>query len=697
LLDESYYLEQNPDVAATGRNPLLHYLLAGAAEGRNPNEFFDTGFYLFHNPDVVRAGVNPLAHYLRAGAREGRDPSPHFNTKYYVASNPETGTMNPLVHFLRFGLKQKRPGTMPEWDRWAEEYDMLADDQLAAMQKDAEKLPAKPFISIIMPVYNTPENYLRAALQSVHDQVYGNWELCIADDASTAPHVRPILEEWPRKDNRVRVVYRAENGHISAASNSALELAGGDYVALMDHDDLLTPDALFRVAEEINRHPAADIIYSDEDGIDVRGNRMPPYFKPDWNPDLLLSQNYMCHLSVFRHKLVRDVGGFRHGVEGSQDWDLALRISERTTPDRIRHIPRILYHWRRYEGTVSADLKANTYVLDSSRKTLEDALKRRSINGEVLPTAKEYWRIRYPVPEPRPTVSIIIPTRNRHDLLRQCIDSIRAKTDYAPYEIIVVDNHSDDPATLAYLAGLTTGGAERVLKYGPEFNFSAICNYAAGESEADIIVVVNNDTEVIDGDWLREMVSHAVRPGIGAVGARLLYPDNRIQHAGVVLGIGGVAGHAFRGLPLDHPCYFNRGSLVQNYSALTAACLAIKRSTYLAMGGMDEEHLQVAYNDVDLCMRLRDAGYRNVFTPFVLLYHHESASRGYEDTDEKRIRHEMEVLFMQHKWGDALTTDPAYNPNLSLYSEHFALAFPPRCEYRAAYPVAGNSLSIGHA
>ena len=566
------------------------------------------------------------------------------------------------------------------YSAWVAAYDTLTPETADRIRQKLQGLTKRPLISIVLPTYNTPEKWLVRAIESVRRQLYDHWELCIADDASQEPHVRKVLERYQKKDPRIKVVYRETNGHISAASNSALALAHGEFVALLDHDDEIRPHALACVALELDAHPEADLIYSDEDKIDENGHRYDQYFKPDWNPDLFLVQNYVSHLGVYRTLLVREVGGFRVGYEGSQDWDLAMRVVERSAPDRIRHIPKILYHWRAVPGSTAMLIGAKNYAVVSAEKVIGEHFARVGINATISPTKGSYWRIHYPLPDPAPRVTLIIPTRNRLNVLAPCIESLRTKTTYANFEILIVDNDSDDPATLAYLEELQTiapGPRVRVVRFPGDFNFSAINNFGVQHTDAPILGLLNNDLEVINADWLDEMVSHALRPDIGCVGAKLYYPDDRIQHAGVILGIGGVAAHAWQTHPRGAAGQAHRNLLQQNLSAVTAACLVLRREVFQQVEGFDEK-LKVAFNDVDFCLKVRAAGYRNFWTPYAELYHHESASRGAEDTLEKRDRFRGEVEYITAKWGDALVNDPAYNPNLTLTINDFTLALPPR-------------------
>jgi len=528
-----------------------------------------------------------------------------------------------------------------------------------------------PLVSVVVPVYNPDSEFLRAAIESVLGQVYERWELILVDDASTDAGVSKVLAEYAKRDDRICVVRRDCNGHISAATNSGIDSAQGEILALLDHDDLLSPDALFWVAREFLLYPETLVAYSDEDKVDAHGRRSDPYFKPDWNPDLLRSQNYFCHLSAYRMQAVKDCGSMRIGFEGSQDHDLALRVTDLALPGQIRHIPRVLYHWRIHEGSTAGDSAVKPYTSSASVRAIKDHLRRRGLGGRVE-SLPEGYRVRLDLPALPPLVSIVIPTRNQFSLLHTCVESILSKTTYSRFEIIVIDNGSDDERTLAYLEELSVRANCTVLRDPGPFNFSALNNRAVHACRGEVVALVNNDIEVISPGWLEEMTSHALREDVGAVGARLWYPDDTLQHAGVLL-IGGVAGHAHPRLSRGDLGYFKRASLLQNFSAVTAACLVIEKRKYLKIGGLDEG-LMVAFNDVDFCLRLLKQGLYNVWTPYAELYHHESATRGYETTPEKRARFEGEIRFMQERWGSLLTEDPCYNPNLSLDSGFFELA-----------------------
>lgn len=550
-----------------------------------------------------------------------------------------------------------------------------------------------PLISLVMPLYNPTAAWLERAVASVQAQNYPHWQLCMADDASTDPLVRPLLEQLAQAEPRIQLVFRPENGHISAASNSAIAAATGPWLALLDHDDILAPDALHWVAQAIRQHPDCQLIYSDEDKLDPREARVEPYFKPDWNPDLFLSHNLFSHLGVYRTELVRSVGGFRLGYEGAQDHDLVLRCAERVRVDQIVHIPRVLYHWRMHEASTAQSLASKPYAVSAGERALNDHLQRTGANA-LARAAGAYYRVRYALPPNPPLVTLIIPTRNGLKLLRQCVESIFAKTDYPHYELVVVDNGSDDKATLRYLDVLSSQLNVRVMRDARPFNYSALNNAAVKLARGEVVCLLNNDVEVINEGWLTEMVSHALRPEIGAVGARLWYSDDTLQHAGVVLGIHGVAGHVHRFLPRDNAGYCGRAALIQSFSAVTGACLVVRKSLYEAVGGLNEVELKVACNDIDFCLKLRAAGYRNLWTPYAELYHHESASRGLDDTPEKLARSAIEVAYMKQHWGAELACDPAYNPNLTLDAEDFSLAWPPRLpEFDSLADAPGESVA----
>ncbi|HKP05457.1 MAG TPA: glycosyltransferase [Chthoniobacterales bacterium] len=583
------------------------------------------------------------------------------------------------------------PSIATGYEEWLRQF---GDIDRVRLRRALRRLPRKPRISVILPVYNPPMQFLKAAIDSVRRQIYENWELCIADDASTDTGVRPFLEAVAREESRIRITFRERNGHISACSNSAIGLATGDWCALLDQDDEMAEHALATVALEIDRHPDAGLVFSDEDKIDENGVRSNPFFKPDWNPELFLGQNYINHLGVYRADLLREIGGFREGFEGSQDYDLALRCVARLRPEQVRHIPRILYHWRMVTGSLAAVPDAKPYAKEAARRAIADYCKRRQMPGTVVPCPEntESHRFIHAVPTPAPLASIIIPTRDRLELLERCVESIRARTDYQPYEIIIVDNGSVEERTFAFFRRAQSEGLVRVVVDAGPFNYSRLNNHAAAEARGDILVLLNNDTEIDEPGWLTEMVSHAARKEVGAVGARLWYPDGTLQHGGVILGLGGVAGHAFPRIPRGHPGYFNRAWLRQNCSAVTGACMAVRKAVFEELGGFDEQNLSVTFNDIDFCLRLTERGYWVVWTPYTNLIHHESASRGHQRTLEEQALFLKEAGYVQRVWPKRLIRDPFYNPNLSLNLPGFEIAFPPRVpdfssEERLAVPA----------
>lgn len=522
-------------------------------------------------------------------------------------------------------------------------------------------------ISIVMPLYKPDLAFLESAIASVKNQTYRDWELCLFDDASESQELIDYLEQQQKLDPRIKFGTAQCNSGISSATNHAVKLASGRFIAFMDQDDLLTPDALASVHSAIETNSTAKLIYSDEDKLNAHGEREIPHFKPDFNYQLLLSQNYICHLMAIDRSLFIQIGGCRSEFDGAQDHDLVLRITEQIGSKDIVHIPRILYHWRAHANSTASDLASKPLALDAGRRAIEAHLARIGTKACVT-TANIRYRVKYKTDE-EPLVSIIIPTRNGGETLRRCIDSIRHHTSYQNYQILIVDNGSDQFETLRYLKSVSAKGV-RVFVDNRPFNFASINNLAVDQIESELICLLNDDTEVISSGWLNEMVGHISQPNVGAVGAKLLYPNDRIQHAGVILGIGGVAGHAHKHYDRMDDGYFSRLQVTQNLSAVTAACLLTKRSLWKEIGGMDER-LSVAFNDIDFCLRVSKTGHSIVWTPWAELYHHESISRGYETTPEKQERFRKEIELMQSRWKEELEQDPHYNPHLTLEEESF--------------------------
>ena len=606
--------------------------------------------------------------------------SPFFAFPEFVSTLVISGFRGINRKIKSFIIEERKKKNI--YTEWCVLYDTISEPQLNAIESLAENLAYQPRFSIIMPVYDPPLNYLKRAIDSVAKQAYKNWELCIADDKSSNSDVRKLLKRYQLKDNRIKIVFRDTNGHISNASNSALELAGGEYIVLLDQDDELRPHSLYMVAKAINENRKLELIYSDEDKIDEHGNRFDPYFKTDWNKDLFYGQNMISHLGVYKHSLIKKIKGFREGYEGSQDYDLALRCLEYVVPDHIHHIPHILYHWRALPGSTSVKVSNKNYALDAGIRALKDHLNRRGENADVKQNVNESYRVKWKLPDPVPMVSIIIPTKDKVEVLYKCVTSILEKTQYKNFEIVIIDNVSEDPLALEYLKTTSDNKRIRVYEYQAEFNFSAIVNYGVQQSKGDIIVLMNNDTEAINENWLSEMVSQCLREEIGVVGAKLYYPSGQIQHAGVFLFDEHPGIHIYLQKNKNDPGYFNKLNLVQNYSAVTAACLAVRKELYFRVNGFDEKNLKIAYNDVDFCLKIRELGYRNLWTPFAQLIHHESLSRGNDLDESNFIRFRKEHSYMLEKWKNIISNDPFFNPNLGPDTRTNQLAFPPRVKYQ---------------
>lgn len=564
------------------------------------------------------------------------------------------------------------------YNAWLKEYFELSDVVSKMMKEEIDEFQSYPKISVIIPTFNSNVKWLKEAIRSIQNQIYENWEICISDDASSDSRCIKYLKELERLDPKIKVIFRKENGHISQASNSAISLATGEWLALFDHDDILSSDALYWVAKAIVENSNAALIYSDEDKINYRGLRQDPYFKCDWNYDLFLSQNMISHLGVYRTDIVKEIGGFRPGYEGSQDYDLALRFIEKISDDQIIHIPRVLYHWRIHKQSTAKIVDKKPYALISAQEAITEHLIRKGVKAEVTIIPKiNMYRVKYTL-QSNPSVSIIIPTKDNYKMLKKCINSIIEKSSYPNYNIIVVNNNSTDQDTTSYLEELSQIELVTILEYYDEFNFSAINNVAAKKSNSDYICFLNDDTEVITHSWLEEMISIAEQDRVGVVGAKLKYANNTLQHAGVILGVGGVGSHSHKGISENTNGYFNRAGLIQSMSAVTGACLLIRRDLFNQVGGFNAMELAIAYNDVDLCLRVKELGYRVVYTPFAELYHYESASRGSDTIKVNEIRLKKEAEYMYKMWSDLIANDPAYSPNLTLTSDSFSLAWPPR-------------------
>lgn len=557
--------------------------------------------------------------------------------------------------------------TKDRYNIWINKYDTLNFNKYVKLRKINKSLSYRPFLSVVMPVYNPKKKFLTDAIDSLLGQIYTHWELCIVDDFSTEGYVRNILEYYSKKYQNIKVLFNQKNLHISKTTNKAIKMSSGSYIVFFDHDDLLRPHSLLRLAQEISLNKSLKLLYTDEDKIDNNLIRSQPYFKPDWNPDLLLSQNYISHLLCVKKELVENVGSLRVGFEGSQDWDLALRLSEKIDANEVFHIPEILYHWRIHSRSVSHNVKNKDYAISSAIKAVKQYIVRNNINGNIDLIANQYIQLNRIIGK-RSTnfVSIIIPTKDNFELLKLCIDSLLKKTHSFNYEILLVNNQSSCINTLEYLREIQQLRNIRVLHYNKTFNYSAINNYASKYAIGNILLFLNDDTEALSENWIEEIVVQTIRNDIGAVGVKLLYPSGSIQHAGVILGLGGIAGEALKGFPYSHPGQMQRANLIQNISAVTGAFLAIEKNKFNQVNGFDEEDLKISFNDVDLCLKLLKSGYRNLYTPKVVFRHHESASRMPDHTPSRIDSFKKEIKFMKKKWGEYINNDPNYNKNLSL-------------------------------
>ena len=547
---------------------------------------------------------------------------------------------------------------------WIKKESLKINNLLARSADDIKGFEYRPVISLIMPVWNTSAEHFNKTLKSILVQAYPFWELCIAVDESSLQNVASTLQEYGERDSRIKALELPNKPGMVGTTNKAIAMATGDFMGFIDNGDELAPHALLEIVRLLNRVQDADIIYTDEDCLIEKGVRCAPAFKPDWSPDLLMSVNYVGHLLVVRRTHIEKIGGFRDRIAGYSYYDLILRLSELTR--KIFHIPQILYHWRETPSPTSYLTKSRQMNMESGKEVIGEALSRRNINGQVSIMENGHYRVNYQV-KGEPLISIIIPTRDGIDLLSRCLDSIQSKSTYQNYEIIVVDNGSTDENTLKYLDGLTGKDKLSVLPFHGPFNYSCINNFAVSQSRGEYLLFLNNDTEVITPNWLEEMLSNAQRPETGAVGVKLLFPDKRIQHGGVILGIGGIAGHAFYGLPDNEPGYMDLLTFRRNCTAVTAACMVVRRNVFNEVGGFDEK-LDVAYNDVDLCLKIAKQGYLNVWTPYAVLHHYESATRSYS-------LHKSNTEYFHQKWGPVIRKgDPFYNPNLTLNHHDYRIS-----------------------
>lgn len=611
-----------------------------------------------------------------------------FDARLYLQLNPDLQKIfgsdfeAAKNHFRKWGKKQGRMYVDLQehisYSDWVCRFDTNDFSKLEKFRYELADIDEQPLLSIILPIFNSELNLLKSAVKSVFDQVYHNWELILVDDYSNCNKLNSFLNEIEKTDRRVRLIRRNRNGHIAAACNSGLEVVTGKFFAVLDHDDLLREHTLLRICQAISRYPNCKIVYSDEDKIDLKGARSSPHFKPDWNPELLLSQNYICHTCFLDTDYIKSLDGYRVGYEGCQDWDLFLRASEKLEDNQIIHIPEILYHWRKTKQSTATRISAKNYVYENSLKVIKSAWDRRGISVTIESTGhpNNYVRTKFIKPKVLPLVSIIIPTRDNLEHLEKCINGLINKTSYDNFEILIMNHNSKNLDVLYYLNRVKRRKDCRVIDVQGEFNFSKFCNLGVHHSAGQLVLFLNDDVEPITPNWLSEMVSIASRKEIGCVGAKLLYPNDTIQHAGIILGIRGFAGHAFRGFPKSHPGYFSRLDLVQNYSAVTGACLIVRKEVFLQALGFNEDALKIAFNDVDLCLKVLQNGFKNVWTPYALLYHYESASRGHDLHGLNYRRFLKEGDYIRNTWKHYLVNDPAYNTNLSLYREDFSISLP---------------------
>ncbi|MDR3702237.1 MAG: glycosyltransferase family 2 protein [Candidatus Sulfopaludibacter sp.] len=731
LFDPAFYVRTYPDVAQAGANPLVHYLESGAREGRNPHPLFDTDYYLRQCPDVARFGLNPLAHYLEHGAREGRNPNPYFDPAYYCRANPDAARapnplyhfcsrgaaegkrpsplfdplyylqqnpdvkaagVNPLAHFVLTGdREERRPCALFDPEFYLNEYPEVRATGLSPLAHYLEfgmkegcainrarvpvhagqKMPAsrrreieaeielfrtRPRISVLVPVYNQTQELLERMIASVEAQVYPDWELCIADDGSTSVEtIRTLGRYIDPHAGRINIAFLGRNLGISGATNAALYLSSGDYVALLDHDDELAPEALFEVAKALNEDSTLDVTYSDENKLSPEGWLDQPFHKPGWSPELFRQVMYVGHLLCVRRSLALEVRGMDRRFDGVQDYDFMLRVSERS--DRIRHIPSILYHWRRVPGSIALgeDEKPGMAALQAAAVNADLNRRRVPAYAEPHPWLAHRTVIR-PLPRrERPRVSIVIPTRDQPRNLDACLRSIFEKTTYPNFEVLLVDNDTTDPEALRVFEHHPV----TVVPFSGQFNYSRANNLGVAKAGGEYLVLLNNDTEVITPDWIEQLLYYIAMPDVGAVSPLLLYPEQSVQHAGVVLGMRGTADHIMRGFPADSDGYFGSLSCAHEVSAVSAACMALRRETYIELGGFREE-FRTIYQDVDFCLRLRARGMRILYTPRASLYHQESLSRGnkYDPLDR--------ALLLDF-WGKVIADgDPYFNCNLDM-------------------------------
>lgn len=656
LFDAHYYCLHYPDAARFRFGPLAHYVLHGGREGRNPSSNFDGAYYLASYPDVAAARINPLVHYILRGRHEGRVASP--------LQLPVLQKLGPSPYATELVTWLKSLPPVDPYQAWLA-VNRGSPKVRANLAAHLERMPSKKTrFSIVIPVFNPHLHWIERAIESVRNQYYDEWEVCLAEDAGDRPEIRQFLERLAAAESgRFKVAFRPVRGHISEATNSAAALATGDFIVFLDQDDELAPEALAEVALHLAANPDTDMLYSDSDKIDAAGRRFDPHFKPDWSPELLLVYMYAGHIQVIRRSLFEKLGGLRKGFEGAQDHDLALRAAPFAR--RVGHIPKILYHWRALPGSTALCGGEKQYSFEAARRAVQEALQRMKNPGVAI---RPPWAIRngnalfyHEFPDQGPTVTIIIPVHNRVDLLERCLSSLTA-TSYVDYSVLVADDESDDPSLTETIARYRHRHL-RVPRVGGKFSFAHLNNKAAAACDTEFVLFLNNDTEIIDPRWLTRMMGYARMQGVGAVGALLTYNDGRIQHAGIIHAMrNGLADHAFKLLPEGNLGYMCYAGIVRNCSAVTAACLVTPRKLFLQLEGFNEKAFPVAFNDPDYCFRLGDAGYRCVICPSAHLIHHEGKTRHPGRIDQGDAPGEHAEYRRRHRH----RVDPYYNPNFSL-------------------------------
>lgn len=552
---------------------------------------------------------------------------------------------------------------------WYQAY--VPDQETLEAQKN-HKFDYRPLISIAVPAYQTPVEFLKQMIESLISQTYPEWELCIANASPDNEEMQRVLADYSAKDSRVRFCNLKENLGIAENTNRAFSMAKGEFMGLLDHDDLLAPNALYEIVQALQDHPQADALYTDEDKVTTEmDEHFQPHLKPDFNLDLLRSNNYICHFFVVRRSIVEKAGGFRKEFDGAQDYDFIFRCTENAR--EVLHVPEILYHWRTHKASTADNPASKMYAFEAGKRAIEANLERTGTKGVVSHTQDlGFYRVKYPV-QGKPLVSVIIPNKDEKETLQTCMEMLNNNTSYQNFEIIIIENNSTTDEIFRYYKELSKDPRIHLLRWGKEFNYSAINNFGVAHAKGEYLLFLNNDIKSINPDWMEELLGVCQRPEVGGVGAKLIYPDNTIQHAGCVVGMGGIAGHMFVDMPADRTGYLHKASLLQDMSAVTAACLMMKKEVFEEAGGFTEE-LAVAFNDVDLCLKVRKNNHLIVYDPYAKLYHMESKTRGAEDSKEKVRRFQTEIEYMRCHWLDILKNgDPYYNKNLSLTKWNYSL------------------------